>query len=36
MEENLDIPRLLKTCIVLLEHSREKTLSARTIHHFFN
>lgn len=31
MEENLDISKLLKTCIILLEYSKEKTLSARTI-----
>ena len=35
MDENLDIDKLLKTCIVLLEYSREKTLSARTIQSAF-
>ncbi len=35
MEENLDIPKLLRTCIVLLEYSREKTISARTIQSAF-
>lgn len=36
MEENLDIPKLLKTCIILLEYSKEKTLSAKTIQSAFN
>ena len=35
MEENLDFSKLLKTSIILLEYSREKTISARTIQSAF-
>jgi hypothetical protein len=31
MDENLDINKLLETCIILAEYGREKTISSRTI-----